>query len=934
MKSRHLSLLLNCLGASSLALASLPSSALTLGQAVIDANKDTYVHKASADSNFGSETEVQVKLSNSGSGDRDAYYYFDLSSYSTPVKSAYFRVSIEGSSGSGLTVKTTDQSWTETSITWNSRITSGTALVNVPDIEDKYLKVDVADIVNSYIANNKSGITFILEASDTTTPSMTLAARENSASHKRPRLYIDPTDSSNPFSFGIGYANTEKGAFTAHTLKSVSGTSELSEYGGWKNWNLGATGYFRTQKVNGAWIIVDPQGYAFITVGLNSVTPGGGFDLPNDIKAFGINTMGSWSDESISNMPYTPRWNIMASFKSSTDELKALYDQEIVPVFDPAFPDFADGIAQGLAAYKNDPYVLGHFGDNELLFHKDQLIASLGLDDDNAQYLAADAWMEDKYGSNYSLSDITTADEEAYKGYVVETYSRIVNTAMKRYDPNHLFLGTRIHSSGKYSPDILAAAAKYTDVISINYYGAWEPDNSTTAMWDDSVDTPIIITEFYTKATDSGLANSDGAGWLVDTQQNRSDFFENFALQLMGCKSCVGWHWFRHIDNHDSNKGVFSENFDAYSKVQDSMQQIAQNIYPLRSQLLYNNLNFDGAASSTSTPTPVATPTPTPVTTPTPAPVTTPTPAATPTPAPVATPTPTPVATPTPAPVATPTPTVTPTPSSGTCSVQSASASTDDGNGASNVLDSNLDTRWSANGSTGDVWLQLDCGSTATMTGVNLAFFRGDQRSALFRLQTSSNGSTWTTASGTLSSAGNSVNLERFNFSSSVNARYVRYVGLGNSANTWNSITEAQVISTPVATPTPAVEQNINLSSVTASADDGNVPANTRDNNLATRWSANGSGQWLQYDLGASYLVTKVDIGWYNGDQRTSTFDIAISTNGSTWTTIYNGSSQGNTTAQESYNVTDTTARYVRIIGYGNSSNDWNSVTEVDIYGK
>ena len=41
-------------------------------------------------------------------------------------------------------------------------------------------------------------------------------------------------------------------------------------------------------------------------------------------------------------------------------------------------------------------------------------------------------------------------------------------------------------------------------------------------------------------------------------------------------------------------------------------------------------------------------------------------------------------------------------------------------------------------------------------------------------------------------------------------------------------------------------------SAVTASTNDGNVPGNTVDNNLATRWSANGDGQWLQLDLGTT----------------------------------------------------------------------------------
>jgi len=63
--------------------------------------------------------------------------------------------------------------------------------------------------------------------------------------------------------------------------------------------------------------------------------------------------------------------------------------------------------------------------------------------------------MRDKYGNNDSLSDITTSDEDAYQGRVVETYYRIVNDVMKRYDPNHVFWGTRIHSSGRQNAAII-----------------------------------------------------------------------------------------------------------------------------------------------------------------------------------------------------------------------------------------------------------------------------------------------------------------------------------------------------------------------------------------------------------------------------------------------------------------------------------------------
>jgi unsaturated chondroitin disaccharide hydrolase len=141
------------------------------------------------------------------------------------------------------------------------------------------------------------------------------------------------------------------------------------------------------------------------------------------------------------------------------------------------------------------------------------------------------------------------------------------------------------------------------------------------------------------------------------------------------------------------------------------------------------------------------------------------------------------------------------------------------------------------------------------------------------------------------------------------------------------ALTRAQRLTTP----TPDV--NLAVVAVTASAHDGNVPQNTLDNNLSTRWSANGNGQWIRFDLGATKTIAKVSAAWYLGNTRQATFDVQTSSNGTTWTTQFAGMSSGTTTQSETYDFADVAARYVRIVGHGNSQNTWNSITEVDIYG-
>lgn len=119
---------------------------------------------------------------------------------------------------------------------------------------------------------------------------------------------------------------------------------------------------------------------------------------------------------------------------------------------------------------------------------------------------------------------------------------------------------------------------------------------------------------------------------------------------------------------------------------------------------------------------------------------------------------------------------------------------------------------------------------------------------------------------------------------------------------------------------------------VIASGDDGNVPANVLDNNLATRWSASGDGQWIQFCLSDTLSVTGVQIAFYNGTSRTSTFDVLVGNDGSNWTTASAGRvSSGTSNNLETFNFSPVSGKYVRIVGHGNSVNAWNSYTEVKI---
>src|SRR6266542_3108651 len=136
---------------------------------------------------------------------------------------------------------------------------------------------------------------------------------------------------------------------------------------------------------------------------------------------------------------------------------------------------------------------------------------------------------------------------------------------------------------------------------------------------------------------------------------------------------------------------------------------------------------------------------------------------------------------------------------------------------------------------------------------------------------------------------------------------------------------------TPPPPPPPSTYTRSPIASATASADDGNVARNAIDGNLATRWSAAGDGQWLTLDLGKPMMVGLVDLAFDSGGTVQYTFELQVSGDNTTWTTISAGRSSGTGTDLETFDVPDTSARYMRYLGHGNSVDLRNALTEAEV---
>jgi hypothetical protein len=121
----------------------------------------------------------------------------------------------------------------------------------------------------------------------------------------------------------------------------------------------------------------------------------------------------------------------------------------------------------------------------------------------------------------------------------------------------------------------------------------------------------------------------------------------------------------------------------------------------------------------------------------------------------------------------------------------------DDGDDAipPNVLDNNLDTRWSHEGI--GSWFQADLGAKKIICSIDIAWYRGDERSYKFAISISNDGSNFINVySGT--SSGETLSAERYAFSDLSEARYLKITINGNTDDdadlkNWAAITEIDI---------------------------------------------------------------------------------------------------------------------------------------------
>jgi agarase len=328
------------------------------------------------------------------------------------------------------------------------------------------------------------------------------------------------------------------------------------------------------------------------------------------MQRWNFNTMGAFGPTSIhvGRRPYTP----VSSFHSGAPEIPGWpagqTGKRVRDFFDPGWPAAAAARAEELRYCAEDPFCIGVYSDNELPWGPSVFMvgtfmdAYMSLPANAPGKLELQAFFEERYvdvaafNAVWGLglvqfndlqdldsmgSDLVceegdrTDDRRAFMVRVAERYFGGVHDALRALNPDMLILGSRFTTTS-VGPDVIQVAAPYLDVIALNHYlldaGALNVFAGNGGLlyeyffldnrFDDLAQIhalaglPLMITEYSVRTPTPDVSVLFPPFFpTYDTQEERTDAYEEYQRQILARPFMIGTHWFEYWDQPATGRG-------------------------------------------------------------------------------------------------------------------------------------------------------------------------------------------------------------------------------------------------------------------------------------------------------------------------------------------------------------------------------------------
>jgi len=397
-----------------------------------------------------------------------------------------------------------------------------------------------------------------------------------------------------------------------------------SRFGGYMQKQVRGTGFFRIEKIDGRWWFVDPDGYLFLSHGVNCVMPARGgltrdldrregmFDiLPPErfrqtgrggretanfgewnlyrrygenfrekanemtikrMKKWGLNTIANWSSPAVYNLNQIP-------FKL---QLRGLgMESNLMGLADVYAPGFAARMDSSMRTYlpqnRYNPWIIGYFVGNEPSWlGQEARLCDLILEGPDRpikteliKFLENDNSPERKKQFIYKTFDI---------------FLQTVKTTMQRHAPNHLNLGIRFGNLNELDEQLLEICRRAFDVLSFNSYDL-KPDKEMMDRALRLTDMPMIIGEYHFGTVDRGMSQSL---WQVNSQKERGIAYRYYTEHAFAHPGIIGTAYFqwsdqellgRTLDGENLNCGLIDVTDRPYKYQVEAMMETARRLF-------------------------------------------------------------------------------------------------------------------------------------------------------------------------------------------------------------------------------------------------------------------------------------------------------------------------------------------------------------------
>ncbi|MFH0878626.1 MAG: hypothetical protein V2A34_02830 [Lentisphaerota bacterium] len=402
--------------------------------------------------------------------------------------------------------------------------------------------------------------------------------------------------------------------------------------------------YVRVEKQDGRYWFVR-GGDRFVSLGINVVQPSDSTQpadgriynvLPNysnnvaawaqdavaRLKTWRFTTVGAWSHEHLYTQAPVYHTRIVNFGEWGNN------DSRLIDVFSETYAAALDRAAvKEVAPHATNEYLIGYFANNELPWYGERgwptsadvslLSRYMLLPEKGAGKVRLIEFLRDYYTNSIdalkneweteaaSFDDLAKKRRMAAKvpqakkvfvqwsGLVAEQYFKLCAEMIKKYDTNHLFLGSRF--AERAQEPVMAACGKYADVVSLNHYRRTGiPDILQIGTISALAGKPVMITEFSFRAMEnsSGCPNSKGADVTVQTQADRARAFRNYATTVLAQPYIMGYDWFMYhdqppsgrFDGEDSNYGLLDIHDQPYTELLNAITEINGRAIELHAQ--------------------------------------------------------------------------------------------------------------------------------------------------------------------------------------------------------------------------------------------------------------------------------------------------------------------------------------------------------------